>query len=310
MCSVPSGTETDIMKMTLFVSVLALLAVPVFAENETSNETDLANVTVMEENQSFVEENVGALPGELGYGFQRFFENVDLFFTLDKAEKAKKHAKFGKLRALEAHVMTKKYQELMAEGKEAEANETLAVVEDLTEEQNSEMEAAQEDLEAAVEEGTADEDDVEEVEGQLRNSIMVLQRVYEKVPESAKDGVLRALNNSIMNQERHEQKVAEKAQEKEEKKEQKMNKGNESQVQNEAGENETDDNESEVSSGNGKGNTTQAQNKTKTEKEEKVKDKSGKSNGDSEDEDESGDESEDDEDEDESEDEDEEESED
>lgn len=282
------------MKMALFVLVLALLAVPAFAANETVNETSTANVTALEENQSFVEENVGALPGDLSYGFQRFFENVDLFFTLDKAEKAKKHAKFGKLRALEAHVMTKKYQELIAEGKEAEANETLAVVEDLTEEQNDEMEAAQEDLEAAVEEGTADEGDVEEVEGQLRNSIMVLQRVYEKVPESAKDGVLRALNNSIENQERHEQKVAEKAQEKEEKKEQKMNKGNETEVGD--NETETEDNESEVSSGNGKGSSSQAQNKTKTEKEEKVKEKSEKSkekSGDDESEDEDEDASED-----------------
>jgi hypothetical protein len=256
----------DVMKIMFFVLVLALLATPVFSVNGTNeavaNETD---VTAVEGNASFVEEEVGALPGDLGYGFQRFFENVDLFFTLDKAEKAKKHAKFGKLRAVEAHAMTKKYQQLLAEGKEAQANETLAVVEGLTEEQNSEMEAAQEDLEGALDEGTADEEDVEEVGLQLRNSIMVLQRVYEKVPESAKDGVLRALNNSIMNQERHEQKVAEKVQQKEEKK----NKGNESQVQNEAGENE-----SESSSGNGKGNSEVAQNNT-----EEVKGKSEKSKG-------------------------------
>jgi hypothetical protein len=262
------------MKLMMFLLGLALLAVPVFALNETNE----SNATVVDDNASFVEEQVGALPGDLGYGFQRFFENVDLFFTLDKAEKAKKHAAFGKLRAVEAHVMTKKYQQLVAEGKEAEANQTLTVVEDLTEEQNSEMEAAQEDLDAALEDGTADEADVAEVQTQLRNSIVVLQRVYEKVPESARDGVLRALNNSIMNQERHEEKVAEKVQEKEEKKEQKMNQGNESQVQNQAGD---DENETEVSpgNGNGNGNPAQAQNKTKETKEDKVGNTSEKSKG-------------------------------
>lgn len=228
--------------------ILGLLAVPVMAQsnetvlaNESSNttvenatvnltETVAADLNVTETNVTtnvtdvnVSEEEVGALPGDFTYGFQRFFENVDKFFTFDKSEKAKKHAKYGKMRAVEAHIMTKKAQKLIAEGKLTEANQTLAQIEQLTTDQEEEMEDAQEVLEAAVEEGTANSTDVQEVETELRNSIIVLQRVYEKVPESAKDGVARALNNSINNQQRHEEKMQAKQVLKTQKKEQKAN---------------------------------------------------------------------------------------
>ncbi|MBD3210709.1 hypothetical protein GF318_04990 [Candidatus Micrarchaeota archaeon] len=199
----------------LFVvfAVLALLAVPAMAEdNATGNvsEANDSNATLADTN---VTEEEVTLPGEFLYGFQRFFENVDKFFTLDKAEKAKKHARYGKLRAVEAHLMTKKAQKLAAQGDPGAANETLETVQELMEDQAEETEAARENLEEALDEGSADEEDVQEVEGQLRNSIVVLQRVYEKVPEPAKEGIARALNNSISNQERHEERMEEKVQE-------------------------------------------------------------------------------------------------
>jgi len=192
--------------------VLCLLSVPVFAQEVEDNSTVTDNIDDDQgTNVEVNEEEVGSLPGDFGYGFQRFFENVDKFFTWDKAEKAKKHAKYGKLRAVEAHIMTKKAQQLAAQGDLAGANETLQTVQGLMEEQGEESEAAQEELEAAIEEGSATEEDVEEVESKLRNSIVVLQGVYEKVPEPAKDGILRALNNSISNQERHEERLQERA---------------------------------------------------------------------------------------------------
>jgi hypothetical protein len=184
--------------------------------NVTENDTEDLNLTA--DTETFVsavtedvdESEVGALPGDFWYGFQRFFENVDKFLTFDKSEKAKKHANYGKLRSIEAHLMTKKAQQLAAEGKTSDEEATLEEVRQLLADQAYETGEAQGNLETAVDEGTADEEDVDEVETELRNSIRVLQRVYEQAPESAKPGLARALNNSIENQEKHEQKMAEK----------------------------------------------------------------------------------------------------
>lgn len=193
--------------LALFLVVLGMLAVPVFADEAGNNTTD--NNTTQITNDSVVEEDVGSLPGEFGYGFKRFFENVDKFFTFNKAELAKKHARYGKIRAIEAHLMSGKAQQYAAMGDEEAAQKALEIVEQLTAEQNEESNTAESELEAAVDDGSADEGDVAEVQNEVRNSIMVLQRVYEKVPESAKDGVLNALNNSIRNHERHMEKMEE-----------------------------------------------------------------------------------------------------
>jgi hypothetical protein len=208
---------------------LGLLSLPVFAQeaNET-NETDdgplqagpkgKVNVSAYENVTNFTalfEANcgpqeaaeAGALPGDFTYGFKRFFENVDKFFTFDKGEKAKKHAKYGKLRAVEAHLMTCKAKALADKGDEDAAEDAAGEAENLAEESNEETTEAQENLEEAIEDGSANETEVEEVQNYTKTSIVVLQRVYEKAPEAAKDGLLRALNNSIANYERHQEKM-------------------------------------------------------------------------------------------------------
>ncbi len=218
------------------------------AEAAGSFEED-ANVTVNET-------EVGAVPGDWNYGFKRFFENFDKFFTFDKAESARKHAEYGLMRAKEAHVLSGRAQRLAAEGRDAEADATLAEVEKLAEEQNAELEDAQESLEAALEDGSANETQAEQVRNRTRNSIIVLQRVYEKAPEAAKDGLLRALNNSIGNYERHIERV----QAKEQEKEQKGNRTGAAEGGNGTG------NGAEAGPGNGNGNKTKA--KVKNEGEE------------------------------------------
>lgn len=211
----PDRAEGNQMKLLiLFLIGICMLPAPAFAQADGSGlngigATALGNATAEPE---FNESEIGALPGDFAYGFQRFFENVDKFFTFDKAEKAKKNARYGKMRAVEAHIMAKKAQALAASGDLAGAGNALSQAEALANESNSESEDAQENIEAAVEEGSADGQDAEEVQAQLRNSIMVLQRVYAKAPEAAKDGLAQALNNSINNQERHEEKMQEKLQ--------------------------------------------------------------------------------------------------
>jgi hypothetical protein len=178
--------------------------------NVSANVTENLSDTLTSSNITIDESEVGALPGDFTYGFQRFFENVDKFFTFDKAEKAKKNAKYGKLRSIEAHLLTRKAQQYMADNNLEGANNTLELAKSILADYEQESTEAQENIEEALEEGSANETDVAEVQTELRNSIIVLQRVYEKVPESAKAGIARALNNSINNQEKHEQKMQEK----------------------------------------------------------------------------------------------------
>ncbi|HSB46639.1 MAG TPA: DUF5667 domain-containing protein [Candidatus Bilamarchaeum sp.] len=209
---------------------LGLLAVPAFAletegNNTTVKEGGKVNVSAYENVTNFTalfqatctsdeKAQAGDLPGDFMYGFKRFFENVDKFFTMDKSESAKKHARYGKLRAVEAHLMTCKAKAQADSGDESGANQTMDTVSQLVDDHDEEITDAQDDIEAAVEDGSANETDVQEVENETRNSIIVLQRVYEKAPESAKDGLLRALNNSIDNFEKHNEKMEEKGKEK------------------------------------------------------------------------------------------------
>ncbi len=213
------------MKMIVCVMALILLFAPVFAVNVTSeDETD--------EKLTDVDDEVDALPGDFTYGFQRFFENFDLFFTFDKTEKAKKNARYGKLRALEAHKMVEKAEDLEARGKADEAKQALSEAGKLAREHNARIEEAQDNLEQALEEDGPDEQEIEEVESELHKSIAVLQRVYADAPEPAKEGLQRALNNTIRNQERHEEKVSEKSRERE-------NRRNDDESEGESGEEES-----------------------------------------------------------------------
>jgi len=271
----------DMNRILLVLLALGLLSVPVFAEEATGEEAVVDGGTIgmppesaelpeeteedsqaemtTEEVAGIDESEVGALPGDVFYGFKRFFENVDKFFTFDKIEKAKKHAHYGKMRAVEAHLLSGKAEKLAAEGKYLDANSTLELMEQATADQNEEIEDAQTELEDAVEEGSATEEEVAEVENEIRNSIVVLQRVYEKAPESAKDGVLRALNNSISNYERHVEKMEGKGV--------KVRDGDDEDEEEDEEESEVEE-ETEDGAGNGKGSEQGKGNKTSDEETE------------------------------------------
>jgi hypothetical protein len=219
-------------KIALLLLAIGLLSVPAFAEEAAGADANWtaaagaggnATTATLDDSAGAAgvavnESEVGALPGDWNYGFKRFFENFDEFFTFDKSESAKKHARYGLMRAMESHVLSGKAHKLAAEGRGAEANATLTEVEKLAKEQTDELDDAEADLESAIEDGSANETEVEQVQNYTRKSIIVLQRVYEKAPEAAKDGLLRALNNSISNYERHIEKVEEKAMGREERK--------------------------------------------------------------------------------------------
>ncbi len=270
------------MRYVMVLLALGLLALPVFAQaanttdNSTSNATDNStlNVTsnVTDNSTSNVTGNnselnltdtagllatcsgnesagVGALPGDFTYGFKRFFENVDKFFTWDKSQSALKHAKYGKLRSVEAHLMACKAHDEEAAGNTTQANATAQTVQQLVDDSNKELDQAHSDLEAAVDSGTANNTTISQVDNDTRNSIEVLQRVYERAPEAAKDGLLNALNNSIANYEKHEEKMAQKEQKRDRDQNQTMN-GTSNET-----ENETSSGDNETGRGNGKGSS-------------------------------------------------------
>jgi hypothetical protein len=216
LCLHPSRGNGGIdMKMFVFAALM-LLALPVFAENATVQENSTGNDSIqgLENvslgNVSDVQINdsqVGAVPGDFTYGFKRFFERVGEFLTFDQAGKARKHAEFGLLRAYEAHVLSGRVQKLIAQNRSAEANQTLTDIQNLVKEQNDDQTQAENEIEGALSDGTANQTQSDEVKNYTRHSIVVLQRVLAKAPEQARGGLMSALNNSINNYERHEERV-------------------------------------------------------------------------------------------------------
>ena len=184
------------MKFAFAFALLALFAAPGLAHAQDANGT-------------INESQVGAVPGDFFYGFKRLGEAMDVMFTFDQATKAEKEARYANLRVHEAYVLSVKAANYKAAGNQGAADQAESEMQGLLNEHASETAKAHADLEQAIASGDANETEIADVENHTRNSITVLQRVYEQAPEQAKDAILNALNNSIQNQERHEEKVAE-----------------------------------------------------------------------------------------------------
>jgi len=129
----------------------------------------------------------GITPDNPLYGFKRFFEGVDLFFTFDDVAKAEKHLHFAELRLSEAREMTER-------GKPE-------FVSDLTGEYEDNLDKSQEI--AAVAKGLGrNVTRVEELVALATSiHIEVLEGVLEKVPDVAKPAIERALTTSSRGQE-------------------------------------------------------------------------------------------------------------
>jgi hypothetical protein len=132
----------DGMRYIIVLIALCMLAFPVFAEKiNTSAYENVSNFTALYLTECGGNESatVGALPGDFTYGFKRFFENVDTFFTFDKGQSAVKHANYGKLRAVEAHLMMCKASELKSQGKDKESSDALDEAGKLAVDQSDEL---------------------------------------------------------------------------------------------------------------------------------------------------------------------------
>ncbi|MBW2979756.1 S8 family serine peptidase [Candidatus Woesearchaeota archaeon] len=140
---------------------------------------------------------VGITPDSWMYGFKRFFEGIDLFFTFDDVAKAEKHLKYAELRLAEAKEMAEK-------GKPE-------FVDDLIEEYEDNLEKANEISKIAQQLGKNVTKVTELVAVATSIHVDVLENVLEKVPEQAKSSIQRAITSSKRGNE-EALKVLEKAQ--------------------------------------------------------------------------------------------------
>ncbi len=128
----------------------------------------------------------GTTPDSWVYGFKRFSEGMDMFFTFDDLAKAEKHANYAGLRLSEAKTMAER-------GK-------LEFVDSLVKEYEDNINLSNEIAKKAQQIGK-DVTKVTELVG-LATSVHldVLDDVYEKVPEQAKEAILKAKNASMNGQ--------------------------------------------------------------------------------------------------------------
>ncbi len=125
----------------------------------------------------------GTTPDSWLYGLDRAWERIRMFFTFNRADKAKLHLQFAGERLAEANEMVRRgkpefIQDLMKEH-EAEINQTENEVEGLR--------VLGRNITALV----------EHVSNVTYKHILVLEEVLEKVPEQAKPAIAKAINVSL-----------------------------------------------------------------------------------------------------------------
>lgn len=130
----------------------------------------------------------GATPDSWTYGFKRFFENAQLWFTFDPEAKAKLKYKLAQIRLAEAALM-------------AEKNKTQLALRAIEEYENGLSETNQ-DAERLAAIGRNATELRELVGNATYKHVLVLQRVWKKVPEQAKAAIERNIERAL---ERHSQ---------------------------------------------------------------------------------------------------------
>lgn len=167
------------------ISVFALgLSAPALAQTQATDNATGENI---------LETSAGMLPDSPFYGLKKFGEGIQLFFTFDQIEKAKLKYKLAQLRLAEAEIMARLDKLQHAENALKDYENRLA-----------DVEADEKAISAAGRNASAIAD---LVGNSTYRHILVLQKVYEKVPESAKPAIMRVMENSM---ERHS-KMAESA---------------------------------------------------------------------------------------------------
>ncbi len=157
--------------VALFVGILVVNMVPAFAE---------------EISQQVLEGDIGITPDSPFYGFKRFAENLQLWFTFNKLEKAKLRYRLAQIRLAEA--------ERMAELNKTElAEKTLGEYESMLDEVNN-------DVQRLSASGVNVSSVAEIVNNATYKHILVLSSIRDKLPEKAKVKIETVIKRSMERQ--------------------------------------------------------------------------------------------------------------
>jgi len=157
----------------LFIGIAVLLLAAFLTAGAVSAKTDTETVDLPEP---------GILPDSKLFSLKLWWEDVQRFFTFSTVKKAELEAELAMKRLAEAEKMIDKGKPELAEKHLLRFRNRLA--------------AALEKTEQASEKGKDVDALVEKLEANLLKQQEVLAEVYEKVPESAQDSVLSAMEKS------------------------------------------------------------------------------------------------------------------
>lgn len=151
-----------------------------------AQDTPLTDTELKVADQTF--SDPGTTPDNFMYGFKRFGEDFQKFFTFNSTEKANLDFKLAKLRLAEAKAMADKNK--------------LGYISGLIDDYNKNLNDA--DLNTPL--GQNISDLIREANLTLPRSLLVLEQIYARAPASALHGLEIAINNSIEKRIRWEEK--------------------------------------------------------------------------------------------------------
>jgi hypothetical protein len=177
--------------LVLILSMIIIQAIP--TEGQFGEEQEPGNLIksedwneIQNEIRGSIEKHPGITPDSWIYGFKRFFEGIDLFFTFDEVTKAKKHLHYAGLRLSEAKTMVEK--------------EKPAYAQRLMNDYEKNIKGSNEIVTKAQSIGKNVTKITELVALATFVHLGVLEDVYEKVPEQAKPAINKAKNSSMNGQ--------------------------------------------------------------------------------------------------------------
>jgi len=152
--------------------------------NKNINTNVNANTNKVSKWEQELEEitDVGLLPDSPFYFLKTWWEEIQLFFTFDNVKKAEQQTKLATKRVVEA-------KKLVEKGKTEKAQKHL-------EKFQARIQKAVEKMEKAKNQGKNVEELVEKLKANNIGQQEVLTEVYEKVPDKAKESILKAMENS------------------------------------------------------------------------------------------------------------------
>lgn len=165
--------------LSFLVSIPAVWAdTDVELTNEPVTNENVANTNTVAEEQ----EDPGTLPDSKFYWLKTWRENIQLFFTFNDVKKAEKQMKFANRRMLELEKLCEKDKCELAQKLASRFEEKIR--------------KTTEKLEEANEKGKDVQSLIEKLEANQERHQEVLLKVYDQVPEEAKEAILQAMENS------------------------------------------------------------------------------------------------------------------